>query len=116
MPGAIRAFGHDCRFKASSVSSTIPGVLFRGRFSRCHSNGGPIQAAKNVFYRVSGLPRGAKSDDVRQFIKNSTATSEPDLSPDIEILPACVQGFRDTTSIAIVRFRRDQEPLFLRQL
>ncbi|KAK0639378.1 hypothetical protein B0T16DRAFT_497485 [Cercophora newfieldiana] len=115
MPGAVRAFQLIHRFKAPSISFASPSAVLRRQF---HSEVGSIPTAKNVFYRVSGLPRGAKSDDVCQFIKSikTAGLPEPDPSPTVEILPACVQGFRETTSIAIVKFRRDQEPQFLKAL
>lgn len=115
MPTTVRTFHLVCR-STRSKAPFLSSAFFRTRFSRYYGEGGSIPAAKNVFYRVSGLPRGAKNDDVRQFIKNNKTPSEADPSPGVEVLPACVQGSRETTSIAIVKFLRDQEPLFLREL
>ncbi|KAK0716193.1 hypothetical protein B0H67DRAFT_645841 [Lasiosphaeris hirsuta] len=46
----------------------------------------------------------------------SSQAEEPDSRPEIEVLPACVQGFRETSAIAIVKFRSDRHPSFLDSL
>jgi hypothetical protein len=108
----MRRFSHagilqsTLRYGASSFRSSV--------LSQVRHNVTEAQS-KSVFYRVSGFERGIRREEVWNIIKQQSMNGEHPTQPEITVLPTC-DSTRTDSSIAIVKYAKNQQPKFLKDI